>query len=202
MAQVVDCYHGTDLLPGFASALVTDGLLGFIHKASEGAGMKDALCRSRIAAVQATTVMPGVYHGVNGDSPSGQIANLSGAISGLGQILLCLDVEKLGSDTPPTPGILEDCVELCIDHWGRHPVIYGSNMLQGFPPSCYAGCEVWAARYASDPPSWINPAMWQDEEFGNLAGVNAEPGTLDLSRFVNLGGLTPEAWWAKWSIAA
>lgn len=162
-------------------ALKAAGIIGVIHKATEGRTAKDALCAPRRKLANSAGLLFGTYHfGTNGDV-SQQIANY---LQGYNNGDLCvLDVEKSGKDgstsmTLQQAEIFASAIEI---YTGRPPMIYGGgdylrDVLKPPASSPLARCPLWWAQYSNTAPTrlpapWKAWALWQYTCKGNVQGV-------------------------------
>jgi lysozyme len=163
---VVDLsHHNGDVDLELAKAA---GIIGIIHKATQGLGFTDPLYAIDRAKAHAAGLMWGAYHfGTGGDGVAQAEHFLE--IGQLGaQELLVLDFEH-NLDGPSMA--LEEARAFVIhvhQHTGRWPGLYAGHYLKeliGVAPDPILGqCWLWLAQYgptAVVPPAWRTWTLWQ-----------------------------------------
>jgi lysozyme len=150
------------------AAAKDDGVLGIIHKATQGFRYLDPKYQSRRPKALDAGLMWGAYHfGVGGD--------------GIAQAQYFLEVVRpeptdlLVLDFEPNPGgrtmsieEAEEFVEYIQHATGRWPGLYGGYYLKetlgNTTDTSLANCWLWFARYGPPPklpPAWPTWTMWQ-----------------------------------------
>lgn len=190
--DVIDLSH--DNGPVDFHALYASGTKGVILKASQGADFRDPTFDSLLTRAKSVGMLVGAYHFVDGEDPDDQWSNFKAVIEGNGDLLMCLDYEENPVGSQPTPGILSHLIASIVGVTGKHPVVYGSDVLKQIDATNYDQCPVWAARYDSlNPPTWPDElVLWQWSETGSVT----TPGDVDCSQFM-LGTIDIEDWWAS-----
>src|ERR1044072_9174772 len=190
---VIDLSHFNDV-PSFQE-IKQNGIVGVIHKATEGTGWSDPTYASRKQQALAAGLWWGAYHfGVNEDGAAQ--ANYFLSIVNPGpQDLLALDFEENPS-SQMTIAQAEQFVTEIYNKTGRYPGFYSDalagNMLGGNQASILANCWFWRAEYGgsapSVPPTWPTWTMWQYTESGSVPGIG---GAVDRDTFNgSLAGLS------------
>lgn len=185
-------------------AVHAGGILGVIHKATQGSGWVDPTFASARTAVPAAGLLWGAYHFGTGDEEgSAQAQFFLDTVKPDAQTLCVIDYETNPSGTQMPLDHLFGWIESVQKATGRAPLVYGGNSLL-FPQigsathPTLAACPLWVAQYtsASHPagiPSqvWKSWTLWQYTESGSVAGIS---GNVDRSRF---NGTAEElsAWW-------
>ena len=176
-------------------AVRQSGILGVIHKASEGGDYADAACAARRPQAEAAGLLWGTYHYGTGQMSGAQQAAFFLAQSRPGpRTLLALDLEA--NDNNPSNSMRLDQAEAFVrtvaEATGRLPVVYvhptwangdplpGSGLSFGAritPDSILARCGLWVADYHESPEiplAWTASGwkLWQyaaDESAGRPA---------------------------------
>lgn len=191
---VIDLSHFNTVV-GFPE-VKAGGIVGVIHKATQGTGWMDPTYASRKAQALAAGLWWGAYHfGVNEDGAAQARYFLSKVNPG-SQDLLALDFEENPSSQMSIDQAEQFVTEI-FNQTGRYPGFYSDalagNMLGGSVNSVLANCWFWRAEYGgsapSVPPTWSNWTMWQYTSSGSVSGIGGEcdrdtfNGTMDgLSR--------------------
>jgi lysozyme len=169
------------------SEIKQSGIVGVIHKATEGTGWNDPTYASRKPQALAAGLWWGAYHfGVNDDGAA-QAQYFLSIVKPGPQDLLALDFEE-NPGSQMTIAQAEQFVTEVYNQTGRYPGFYSDalagNMLDGKQDSILANCWFWRAEYGSNPPSvpptWPTWTMWQYTESGSVAGLD---GVVDRDTF-------------------
>ncbi len=182
---VIDLSHFNDVTS--FQEIKQNGIVGVIHKATEGTGWSDPTYAERKQQALAAGLWWGAYHfGVNEDGAAQ--ANYFLSIVNPGpQDLLALDFEENPS-SQMTIAQAEQFVTEIYNKTGRYPGFYSDalagNMLGGNQDSILANCWFWRAEYGgaapSVPPTWPGWTMWQYTESGSVPGSG---GSVDRDTF-------------------
>lgn len=170
---IIDIYHGNsiDLEQCFQG-----GIVAIIHKATQGATMRDSKYHLRRQRAKELGFLWGAYHFSTGGSVSAQVENFLAHARPEDDELISLDWEP--SDGPDmTLDQARHFVQMIKDETGRWPVIYGGHLLRESighnPDPILRNCPLWYARYANSPigiPTqvWPTYTLWQytDGEVG------------------------------------
>lgn len=181
------------------------GILGVIHKATQGSASVDSTFAAARTAIPAAGLLFGAYHFGTGDEEgSAQAQFFLDTVKPDAHTLCVIDFEPNPSGTQMSLDHLFGWVETVQKATGRPPVVYGGQSLL-FPDigssvhPTLAACPLWVAQYtsAAEPghiPAqvWTTWTMWQYTESGSVEGVS---GNVDRSRY---NGTADEltAWWA------
>ena len=163
---VIDVSHHNGI-PSFQQAQA-NGVLGVIHKASNGANVGDAMYKTNRPLVKNSGLLWGAYHFGTGEDGVAQAENFLNRAQPDDDTILVLDFEEnpLGSNMT-----LEDARDFIVhvqQATGRSPGVYGSNYLK----SCLGTnvdpvlqqCWLWLAQYgptAVVPHCWSSWTLWQ-----------------------------------------
>ena len=153
------------------NAAKNDGILGVIHKATQGFRYIDPKYDSRRPKPLDAGLMWGAYHfGVGGDGVAQAEHFLSVVDTGqYPQTLLALDVEDNPSGSNMTLMEAEEFVQTVFDKLGRWPVLYSGyyylrDLVGSYPQTLLANCPLWLARYGPPPlvpTPWSDWTLWQ-----------------------------------------
>jgi lysozyme len=159
------------------------GVVGVIHKATQGTTMVDNMYQQNRQKAQAAGLLWGAYHfGSLGDGVAQADFFLSKAIAD-GQTLLVLDYEPNGNSTM-TLDQAKAFVTRVQQVTGRVPGFYSGSLIKqqlgGKPPDpLLSQCFLWLAQYGpaptNIPATWPTWTMWQYTD-GN---VGPQPHSVD-----------------------
>jgi GH25 family lysozyme M1 (1,4-beta-N-acetylmuramidase) len=193
--NVIDVYHGNSI-NDFA-ALKAAGILGVIHKCTQGANYADPLYATRRKATIDAGLLWGAYTFNTGQDVTAQVAEFMSHAEPDATTLMCLDFE----DNPHTQmslGQARQFLQLADEQLGRKLVLYSGNRakdLLGTQVDTFLGSHrLWLAQYgpsAHVQASWTSQWLWQYSEHGSLAGTD---GAIDLDFY---GGTDLTTEWAQ-----
>lgn len=194
--NVIDIYHGNTVRD--FSQIKAYGILGVIHKCTQGAGFADPNYALRRAQCRAAGLLWGAYSFNTGEDVQKQVDNFLKHADPDPQTLLALDFE----DNPRSQMSLDQArqwlrlVEAAV---GRKPVLYSGNRIKDLlgprVDPTFSGYRLWLAQYgptAKVQPSWTRWWLWQYSESGRLPGTD---GAIDLNFF----GGSPEELAQQWA---
>jgi lysozyme len=183
---VIDLSHFNDVtsFPAIKSA----GIVGAIHKATQGTGDVDPTYGFRRRRALDAGLWWGAYHfGVNA-SGIAQAQYFLSVANPSPQDLLALDFEQNGDDTM-TIAQAEEFVTEVFDRTGRYPGFYSDalagSLLGDAVNQTLANCWLWRAEYGAlprVPPTWPTWTMWQYTDRGALPGLGGS-GQCDRDKF-------------------
>jgi len=163
---IIDLSHHNgivDLGPAQSS-----GILGVIHKATQGWQYKDPLYATNRQAAQSASLLWGAYHfGVGADGIA-QAEFFLDFVNPDARTLLILDFEA----NPQGPSMDLEEARAFVTHLyeatGRWPGLYGGHYLKDLLGTAtdpvLTNCWLWLSQYgptAVVPPAWPNWTMWQ-----------------------------------------
>ena len=159
-----------------------DGIVGVIHKATQGTTMLDPKYHSRKSEALAAGLWWGAYHfGVGGDGVAQAKYFLSIVTPGPNDLLV-LDLEENPSGASMTLAEAEDFVKYVEAETGRWPGLYGGSnvteLLGRNRETALSFCWLWLAEYGPTPripPVWDRWTMWQYTD----GQVGPEPHTVN-----------------------
>ena len=182
--RVIDLSHH-NTIPSDLSATRRAGIIGCIHKLTEGSGYTDDKVTARYYLARQAAMAWGVYHFLRPGDPNEQAAHFLDEGLRLGvideQTVLVADHEDQGVPGEDLKRFL-DAVE---DAMQRSPVIYSGHVLKeqlegtGYKPKR----RLWLCQYAAEPvlPEGVDRYwLWQYTDSGDIPGVNPP---VDLNHF-------------------
>ena len=183
--NVIDIYHG-NVVNDFA-ALKAAGVLGVIHKCTQGANYADPLYATRRKQANDAGLMWGAYSFNTGETVSHANQPVYRPCRARDQYtLMALDFE----DNPHSQMSLDQArqfLELADAQLGRSLVIYSGNrvkdLLGNTNDSFFGSHRLWLAQYgpvARVQASWGKQWLWQYSESGRLPGTD---GQIDLNTY-------------------
>jgi lysozyme len=161
------------------SEVKTGGVVGVIHKATQGTNWADPTYAGRKQQAQAAGVWWGAYHfGTNADGAAQAQYFLSEVNPGPND-LLALDFEE-NPQSQMTIAQAEQFVTEVFDQTGSYPGFYSDELagklLGSNVSSILANCWFWRAQYdgssPSVPPTWSTWTMWQYTSSGLVSGIS------------------------------
>lgn len=142
-----------------------DGILGVIHKATQGLKYVDSTYAEKRKAAEDEGLMWGAYHFGIGENGKDQADHFLKTVGNNTKILLALDIEENQNGKNMTPKQAEDFVHKVYEATGRLPLIYGNAyFLKDFATSILTKCSLWVASWTVKPilPSgWTKWVLWQ-----------------------------------------
>lgn len=179
--MVIDLSHWNEVTDWHAVA--RSGVLGVVHKFSEGTSYRDPMYEKARAGAKSAGLLFGRYHFANGNDVKAQVKNFM--VGAAPDELLALDWE----DTSPRMSLSQAVafVQEVQQLTGSWPVVYSGNTakeaLGSTPNPVLAKCRLWLAQYSSKPvtpPGWAIPWLWQWTDAGTIAGI---VGGVDLDAY-------------------
>ena len=193
--NVIDIYHG-NVVHDFA-ALKAAGVLGVIHKCTQGAGYADPAYAVRRKLATDAGLLWGAYSFNTGEDVATQVAEFISHAEPDASTLMALDFE----DNPHSQmsiGQARQFLQLAGEKLNRKLVIYSGNRVKdllGLQVDLFlAQHRLWLAQYgpaAHVQPSWSAPWLWRYSENGRLPGTD---GAVDLDFY---GGANLAVEWAS-----
>jgi lysozyme len=188
---VVDLsHHNGDV--DLQQAATGGGILGVIHKATQGLTYTDPLYEENRDKASAAKLLWGAYHFGTGSDGVHQAEFFLQQTSPAAETLLVLDFES----NPQGPSMTLEEARAFVTHLkqvtGRWPGLYGGHYLKDLlgtnKDEILANCWFWLSQYgptAVVPPNWKTWSMWQYTD----GGIGPEPhevpgiGRCDRDRF-------------------
>lgn len=201
---VIDISHfqGT---PDFAKVRAA-GIVGLIHKATQGLKGVDSTFAAAKAAAPAAGLLFGAYHFATGDGTGAAQAQwFLDTVQPDAKTLCVIDFEPNPSGTSMNIAQLLDWIDTVEAKTGRWPVVYGGKSLLfpaigSQPNDTLARCALWVAEYTSAPAPpgipaqvWKTWTLWQYTENGSVDGITT---AVDRDRY---NGTEDElrVWWGS-----
>jgi len=166
--NVVDLSHH-NTVTSFQEAKL-NGIVGVIHKATQGRTVVDAKYHARRARALANALLWGAYHfGVKGNVPQ-QVDHFLNTVNPTDSDLLVLDFEPNHESDTMTLAEAEEFVTLVNQQIGRFPGLYsGQSFLRqklgNNTDTELKNCFLWLAAYSSElppvPRAWNIFTLWQ-----------------------------------------
>ena len=162
------------------SDIKSGGIVGIIHKATQGTGWSDPTYADRKQQATAAGLWWGAYHfGTNADGAA-QAQYFLKTVNPGPNDLLALDFEENPS-SQMTIAQAEQFVTEVFNQTGRYPGFYSDalagNMLGNNKSAVLANCWFWRAQYGSSAPivpsTWSTWTMWQYTQSGPVSGISA-----------------------------
>jgi len=167
-AMVIDLSHHNDSVsfPRVRAA----GVIGVIHKATQGTGFVDSQYARRKPLALAAGLLWGAYHFGTGDDVDAQVAHFLHTTTPDGTFALVLDFEKNEASPANSMSLAQanDFLTKVEAQSGQRPAIYTGSYLTDVaghqPQPSLATYRLWWAQYANAPhlhPTWQNYWLWQ-----------------------------------------
>lgn len=193
--NVIDIYHG-NVVHDFA-ALKAVGVLGVIHKCTQGATYADPLYATRRKQATDAGLLWGAYSFNTGENVAAQINEFFSHAEPDANTLMALDFE----DNPHSQmnlGQARQFLQLADTKLGRKLVIYSGNrakdLLGGQVDPFLGSHRLWLPQYgpvSKTQASWKSPWLWQYSETGRLPGTD---GAVDLNAYLGTPDQLKQEW--------
>ena len=190
--------------PDFTAAR-QGGIVGVIHKATQGADGVDPTYAANRAQAQAAGLMWGAYHFATGDDPQAQARHFLAVAGADPGTLLALDLEHNPTGSSMSLDQARTFVTAVQQATGRYPGLYGGSYLKellgGNADPILAQCWFWLAEYGPVPhvpEGWPTWTLWQytDGAFGPEPHTVAGVGRCDRDLFNGDIGQLQRLWGA------
>lgn len=179
---VVDLSHH-NTLHDFAAAKAA-GIVGVIHKATQGIGYSDPMYAARRKLATDAGLMWGAYAFNSGEPVSKQVDSFFAHAEPDERTLMALDFED-NPHSQMTVTQARQFLTLADDRLGRKCWIYSGNRIKdllGNKVDAFFGLHpLWLAQYgpvAKLQPSWTRYSLWQYGEHGSVPGIG---GAVDVN---------------------
>jgi lysozyme len=198
--HILDLYHGDTVTDWHA--IKTAGILGIIHKSSQGT-RSDSFYNYRRVSSKSFGFLWGAYHFADDSPVRSQVDAFLTFAQPDSSTLLCLDYEPNGSHTMD----IISCklfLSMVHDRIGRYPILYSGNLIKETISSheeFFHPIRLWLAQYGPKPvvpAPWSTPWLWQytgDGDGPTPHRVQGFTGNADLSTFLG----TPEDLKSSWA---
>jgi lysozyme len=169
-----------------------DGIVGVIHKATEGLTEVDPMYETNKAKAAAAELLWGAYHFGTGGDGVGQAQHFLAVVGTFDNTLLVLDFEP--NPTGPSMSLVDAraFVTQVNQTTGRFPGLYSGSYIKQLLGSgkdpVLAQCWLWLPEYGPTPivpPNWPTWTMWQytDGSIGPEPHQVAGIGSCDRDQF-------------------
>jgi len=163
---VIDLSHHNQNLD-FAT-IGSSGILGIIHKATQGIGFADPTYLPHKKSALANSLLWGAYHFGTGSDGVQQAERFLDVVQPDAQTLLILDFEANGQGPSMTLEEARAFVTHVNDKTGRYPGLYSGHYIKQLlgttSDPVLVNCWFWLSQYgptAVVPPNWPTWTMWQ-----------------------------------------
>lgn len=188
--MVIDLSHHNTISPSLKPAKDA-GVVGVIHKATEGATVTDDKLAARFALAKDAGLLWGVYHFIRPGDPVMQVDKFVEYVTSV----KAADKDTLWALDYEDPKVSLDAVlefmSLLEEGLGRPPVLYGGHVLKEEINSLVttdtakklAKYRLWLAQYGNAwtlPKGWSKYWLWQYTDKGTIPGIFT---SVDLNRF-------------------
>lgn len=181
---IIDIYHG-DVVQDFAKVKAS-GILGVIHKATQGGAVVDQAYATRRKQALAAGLLWGAYHFFDfSASPQAQADHFLSVSDADSTTLISLDWENVGN-AEPSAALARAFLGEIETKLGRKAVIYSGNVAkeQIAGKDIYFGSHrLWLCQYNSSwkvQASWTAPWLWQNNGDSYGPGPHTIPGISGL----------------------
>lgn len=175
-----------------AAALVSQGIIAVVLKATQGATFIDNTFVARVAEAQQAGLLVGAYHFADDSDALSQVDFFLRVAGSLPVLALDLEPNGIGDTvTIPTAAMMASFLQTATK---RAPLIYTgkfgpSGTGAGYPNSVLSRCPLWLAEYDSSvanlPAGWSTWTLWQETD---------SPDDLD---YFNGSDEQLRAWWGS-----
>ena len=162
------------------------GIVGVIHKASEGTGFTDKLYGSRRKAVTDLGMKWGAYHFFHGADPMAEADHFLAVAEPDADTLVALDWEDVPHGGAPSAASARAFLERIEEKLGRKAVIYSGNVAKeeiAGKDAYFGSHRLWLCQYGPAwrvQPSWTHPWLWQNNGDSYGPGPHHIPGISGL----------------------
>lgn len=164
------------------------GVLGMIHKATEGTGFIDDMRAENCAAAIDAGIACSTYHWLKPGNAAAQMSFYLDTVDPVKGERVVIDYEENGC----TLDDLYEAVERLLDDpRGLQITVYSGHLLKEqlgdkHDSLLASNTDLWLAQYTTGEPSWSNEtypqwALWQYSENGEVSGI--DDAYVDLDRF-------------------
>lgn len=193
--KVLDISHHNDV--SSFDDIKAAGIVGIIHKATQGRGMIDKMYSPRRQAALDAGLLWGAYHFNSGEDVQAQVDHFFEVAAPDDATLMALDFE----DYPASNMSIKQAkqfLQIADDKLGRKLVLYSGNRIKDLMDDAtddfLGGHRLWLAQYGPAPhpqASWDKQWLWQYSEHGQLNGAS---GAIDLNSYDGDDGTLIAEW--------
>lgn len=180
---VVDLSHWNTVTD--MKALSAAGIVGVIHKATEGTGSHDSTYGSRRKQAEAAHLEWGAYHFLRPGDIEGQARFFVDTAKPEDFTVMAADHEDPGVSLKD----LKKFLRVVTEETGRTPILYSGNVIKQQLGKTHdaelARYPLWLAHYTTGTPVWPQATwptwgLWQYTDKGTIAGID---GDVDLNKY-------------------
>jgi GH25 family lysozyme M1 (1,4-beta-N-acetylmuramidase) len=180
--KVLDISHHNDVASW--ASIRSAGIVGIIHKATEGTGYTDDQYLKRCAPAMNAGLMWGAYHFANGSDVSQQVAHFLDVVGVDDETLYALDWENDPNGDTMSLDEARQFLQLMDQRVGvNRCVVYSGNVAKealGSRKDAFFGAHrLWLAQYSSTPScqaSWSKYWIWQYSDGSSGPSPHGCPG--------------------------
>lgn len=191
---VVDLFHRDTVGANGFHDMKDAGILGIIHKATQGTHSVDPEYDDRKRRALSLDFLWGAYHFAEGGDVDVQVQHFLDTVDPDKTHLLVLDFEPNTQGSTMTLAEAEDFVTQIHDQTGRFPALYAGKsfiieQLGKKTDTPLAQCPLWIARFGAQrpqiPPAFTDFTLWQytDGALGPQPHKVAGVGRCDRNKF-------------------
>jgi lysozyme len=196
---VIDLSHHNGQALDFRAAAAS-GVLGVIHKATQGLGGRDPTWQAHRGAALAAGLRFGSYHFADGADGASQAQAFLATVGPQPGELLALDLEDNPAGASMTLEGARAFVAAVRARVGKWPLLYSGHTLKrllgGRPDPVLVNCPLWLAQYgpaAVLPAGWRQWTLWQHTDGSDLPALPGV-GHCDRDRFAGDAGALAAFW--------
>jgi lysozyme len=186
------------------------GIVGIIHKATQGTSYVDPTYQSNFQQAQPLGLLWGAYHFGTGDDGVTQADFFLKTAQPAAGTLLVLDLESNPAGSTMSLQDARDFVTHIQAVSGIWPGLYGGSYLKeqlgSQPDPILQNCWLWLAQYGPTavlPPGWANWTLWQYTDGHLVADLNPIAGITPCDRdYFNDTQAVLQAKWATGTLAS
>ena len=170
------------------AALKASGVVGVIHKATEGTSYVDDKLFSRAKAAMDAGLKWATYHFLRDSDPEDQMYHYLSTIDPVPGERVCIDHEPDQNGNEPSLEVLKDAVQYIIDNRPDLQItVYSGHLIKDQLPNTVhdevlADTSLWIAHYTGgDAPTWPTGtwptwSLWQYTDSESVAGISPVDG--------------------------
>lgn len=185
------------------NAVKNAGIIGIIHKSTEGTGYRDPDYAGAKSAAKQHGLLWGTYHFATAQDPQAQVNNFLDTAGIYDDMLYALDWEDYGDNTM-SYSQANRFLELCDAQLGENrTVLYSGNTAKekiSGSDAYFGAHRLWLAQYGSNPTcqqSWSTYWLWQysDGQVGpSPHGCPGVSGDVDTNSWPSSDAALAEEW--------
>lgn len=177
-AMVIDLSHWNSIPDSLVPAREA-GIIGVIHKATEGSTNVDDKMRARHFLAKEAKMLWGLYHFLRPGSITDQVDHFLRVSEPFMDENTILVADHEDVNVPLAK--LQVFLNTVKNKTGKTPLIYSGHLLKeqlfGAPNQRLSCFPLWLAQYgpkAELPPGWVEYFLWQYSQEGQVAGIDGD----------------------------